>query len=263
MGEVAEGRVVAEREGAVGRIVVDNPARRNAMSLAMWRQGHQALRDFAADPSVRAIVVAGRGEKAFVSGADISRFAAERQDAAAAQSYDEAAFGFLEALRRVEKPTVAAIRGYCMGGGVSLAVACDLRLCDQQARFGVPAARLGLGYGANALARLAAVVGEAGARWLLLTGEQIDADRASRMGLVHEVVQSSIFGHRLEALVEALVANAPLTLRAVKIGLDEISENVPGLPRTAEAVKACFASSDFAEGRRAFLEKRPPRFSGR
>ncbi len=257
------GTVVGRREGSVGWLIVDNERRRNAMSLAMWREAGSVLASLVGDPSVRAIVVAGRGEKAFVSGADISKFEAERNDAASAQAYDHAAFGFLDALARAPKPTVAAIRGYCIGGGVSLAVACDLRICDELARFAVSAARLGLGYGARGLARLAAIVGEANARWLLLTGEQVDASRALGMGLVHEVIGSSAFDRRLSSLLETLAGNAPLSLQAVKIGLEEIAAHDSAFPRSAEAVQRCFSSADFAEGRRAFLEKRQPRFEGR
>jgi enoyl-CoA hydratase/carnithine racemase len=258
-------RLVAERQGPVGWLTFNNPARRNAVSIDMWEGIPKALDAFERDPEVRVIVLAGAGDKAFVSGADISQYEKERSTEEGIRRYNRISSLACDRFQACDKVTLAAIRGYCLGGGVNVALCCDLRLAADDARFGVPAAKLGLGYGATALKNLVDTVGAAYAREMLITGRQFTAGEAKDMGFVHRV--APVAG--LEALVleycGMISDNAPLTIRASKRIVRELLK--PGSAFDAKAcaawVQECFESQDYIEGRRAFMEKRKPAFQGK
>jgi enoyl-CoA hydratase len=258
------GLLLVERRGPVAGIVFDNPERRNAVSLEMWVALAGHLQALAVDPDVRVLTLRGAGGRAFVSGADISKFEDERASPAGVARYNAAAADVYERLEAFPRPTVAVIEGVCVGGGVNLAVACDLRICNEDARFGVTAARLGLGYGYDAVRRLAAVVGVASATSLLLTARIIDAIEARDIGLVGQVARAADLDEVAEDLVASIVANAPLTVHALKMTCKAVADSTMAADRARlqPLVDACFASDDYIEGRRAFLEKRPPRFTG-
>lgn len=252
------------RTGPIGWITYNNPARHNAISIGMQAALPGALGELAADDEIRVVIVRGAGERAFISGADISEFDAERSGDARG-NYDEVMSRGLAALEQFPKPTVAMIHGYCLGGGVMTALLTDLRVADDVATFGIPAARLGVGYAFGATERLVATVGPAHANDILFTGRRLDADEARRIGLINRTVPSADLLAETIALAESIAANAPLTVRAAKAAVNQAIR--PADRRELEPVKAlidqCWRSADYAEGRRAFAEKRTPRFSGR
>lgn len=260
----ADGGLQMSRGGGVARITFNRPERRNAMSLAMWAGLHAALDTLEADSAVRVVLLAGAGGRAFVSGGDIGEFDAARADEDAARRYNAISEGAERALAAFPKPVIAAIRGYCFGGGVGIAAGCDIRIAAEDALFAVPAARLGLGYGLAATRRLVRLIGPASAAELLLTAAPVDAATARAMGLVNRVVPAETLETEATAMAAAVAANAPLTLAAAKAAIAAAA--APPDPeaeaRVAEMVAACYASEDYAEGRRAFAEKRPPVFRG-
>ena len=258
------GRIVAETAGPLARLVFDNPERRNAVSLEMWREVEQVLARFAADAEVRVLVVTGAGDKTFVSGADISKFESERASRDAVAEYNATGERAYSALHAFPKPTIARIRGACVGGGVNLAACCDLRLCGERSRFAVPAAKLGLGYGLNNIARLADVIGTARAMEMLYTARTFAADEAAGFGLVHRVVPEDRLDGAVDEYVEMIAGNAPLTLKTVKAVVGELRKDLAerDLDKLQRLVDACFESRDYVEGRRAFMAKRKPEFTG-
>ncbi len=262
---MATDKMLAETDGAVGRITFNNPERHNAVSLEMWETLERILDDFEADDGVRVIVLTGAGGKAFVSGADISRFEDERATAEAVAKYSATTARIYGRLQNTPKPTIAMIRGYCLGGGLGLAVCCDLRICSDNARFGLPAARLGLGYPIAGLRRLANAVGLAFAKDICFTARRFDAAEAAAMGLVNRVVPDDGLEAAVEETAQAIAGNAPLTVKAMKAILGEIAKDAGerDLEMCDRLVKACFDSDDYVEGRRAFMEKRKPAFAGR
>jgi len=257
-------KILSRREGAVGYLTVNNPERRNAISLDMWEAATRTLEAFAGDAAVRVVVVTGAGGKAFVSGADVSRFGNERSTKEAVARYNTAVEKANAAFYEFPKPTIAMIRGYCIGGGVGLAVCCDLRICSDNSRFGIPAAKLGLGYGYVGVKRLVDVVGPAFAKEMFFTARQFDAEEARIMGLVNRVVPEAELEAYVKDYAEAIAANAPLTVDAVKFTVGEAvkEESRRNLARAAELVRECFDSNDYVEGRTAFVEKRRPVFTG-
>jgi enoyl-CoA hydratase/carnithine racemase len=258
-------KMIAEKDGAVGRIVFNNPARHNAVSLDMWEAVPKILDDFEADERVRVIVLSGAGGKAFVSGADISEFKEKRASEAAAAEYARISEGARKRIEDTPKPTIAMIRGYCIGGGVGTALACDMRIAAEGSRFGIPAAKLGLGYAYDGIKKLIDLVGPAYAREIFYTARQFSAEEALRMGLINQLVPDAELETYVGGYCEMIAANAPLTVRSVKIIVREAlrEESRRDMALARRVVEECFASEDYAEGRTAFMEKRKPLFKGR
>jgi len=256
-------RIIARREGAIGWLVFNNPERRNAVSLDMWEAIPRVLDDFGADPAIRVVVLTGAGDKAFVSGADISQFEKERSSAEAVKRYDEIGERAQSRLANYEKPLLAMIRGYCLGGGVGIASACDLRIAADDARFGIPAAKMGLGYRASSMKKLVDIVGKPAALEIMLTARQFSAAEALQIGLVQKVVPAAELQTATRAYCEMIAANAPLTIRTAKRVIAEVMKTTYDAAACDRWVKECFESEDYSEGRRAFMEKRKPVFKGR
>ncbi len=259
------GRLIAEKQGAIGWITFNNSARRNAISVDMWEAMPKVLDRFESDPKIRVIVLSGAGDKAFVSGADISQFEGQRSSAQGVQHYEDISEGAQLRIQNSDKPVIAMIRGFCLGAGINIALASDLRLAADDARFGIPAAKMGLGYRVSSTKNLVDTLGAAHTREMLLTARQFTAAEARAMGLVHSVVPAA----ELEALVmdtcAAIAANAPLTVRTAKRIIRELLKSPAEFDAAgcAALVKQCFESEDYTEGRRAFMEKRKPTFSGK
>src|SRR6202161_2905269 len=257
-------KILARKEAGVGLVTFNNPERHNAVSLEMWEATKEALDAFAADNEVRVVVLTGAGGKAFVSGADISKFASERASIEATRAYDVVTAAAFNSVYEFPKPTIAMIRGYCIGGGAALAVCCDLRVCTDNSVFAVPAAKLGLGYGYAGLKRLVDVVGGSFAKEIFYTARQFDAQEALTMGLVNRVVPAAELETYVKGITDMICANAPLTIKAVKYTVNEIvrEDSKRNVARTTEMVEKCFTSNDYNEGRAAFMEKRKPVFTG-
>jgi enoyl-CoA hydratase/carnithine racemase len=257
-------KMLARKEGGVGILTFNNPERHNAVSLEMWEATKSILDGFAADDDIRVVVLTGAGGKAFVSGADISKFASERATLEASRAYNVKSDAAYSSVADFPKPTIAMIKGYCIGGGVGLAVCCDLRICSDNSRFAVPAAKLGLGYGYSGLKRLVDIVGASFAKEIFYTARQFDAQEAQTMGLVNRVVPGGELEAYVKSITDMICANAPLTIKAVKFTVGEMlkDESKRNLARSVELVEQCFASRDYTEGRTAFMEKRKPVFTG-
>lgn len=246
-------------------LTISQPARMNAMTFDMWRQVTARVADAERDPAVRVIVLAGDGERAFCAGADISEFGEKRTGEAAVRAYDSVVAKANRAVQQAAKPTVALIRGVCFGGGFGLALACDVRLAADGARFRVPAARLGLGYGFEDVQMMVQRIGASAAADVLLSARILDAAEAERLSVVQRRWPAAEFAGSAAGYVGQIAANAPLTIRAIKRALIEISR--PEAARDAGAIKAlveaCSRSEDYREGQAAFRESRPPVFRGR
>jgi enoyl-CoA hydratase len=256
------GRLIVSVDSGVGWIVVDNPPKRNAMTSAMFATMGEVCRSWSADPAVRAVVIRGYGDVAFISGGDIGELRAER---AVGQRPDGAPPGAGAALSALDKPVIAMINGYCLGGGIAVAVAADIRLCSDDAQFGVPAARLGVGYPYEDTARLVALVGPGHTSEILFGGQRMDAARAERIGLVNRVLPKAELEDAVRGLALTIAANAPLSHAAHKrsiraaVGARSLLDRV----EIDEAIAAAWRSNDFREGRQAFLDRREPVFDGR
>jgi enoyl-CoA hydratase len=253
-----------DKQGHVGVVTFDNPTKFNAVNYDMWCALPRVMAEFAADPDIRVVMLTGAGLKAFVSGADISQFK-DRREGNAAEAYNQATAAGYAAVLNCPKPTVAKIRGICMGGGLGLALNCDIRICSDDARFRMPAARLGLGYAFEGIQRFVDVLGMANTADLFFSARIFGGADALQMGLVKQVIGVQNFDAEVDAYVQMIGENAPLTLAAAKRCLLEISKNPDqrDLALARSLVQACFASRDYQEGREAFAQKRTPQFQGR
>jgi enoyl-CoA hydratase/carnithine racemase len=257
-------KMLSRRDGAIGHMIFNQPEKQNAVSLEMWEAAEGILHDFEADPEIRVLVLSGAGGKSFVAGADISEFEKQRGTADAQAHYNARTRVVYRLVENFPKPTIAMIHGYCIGGGLNLACACDLRICSDRGSFGMPAAKLALGYPFEAIKRLANIVGIANARQLMFTAERIDAEHALRIGLAQRVAPYDELEATVTEFANGIAANAPLTIKAMKFISTQVLADPEDRDPLAcdEMVAACFASEDYKEGRRAFMEKRKPQFQG-
>ncbi len=258
-------RILARKDGRIGILTFNNPEKRNALSLEMWQRMGEVLDAFAADADLRVVVLTGAGDKAFVSGADISKFASERASAEAAVVYNETVDRVCERLYAFPKPTIAMINGFCMGGGLAIAVSCDMRVASSEAVFALPAAKLGLGYGYAGLRRCIETIGPAATKEIFFTARRFGCEEALHWGLLNRAVAPEALAATVMEIATTIADNAPLTVAAVKRIAVEILKDPDSRDMAAceEMVAACFASDDYKEGRAAFLEKRKPHFRGR
>ncbi len=257
-------KIQAEIRDGVGWLTINNPERRNAMSLDMWEAMGEAITVFGRDPDTRCVVMSGAGGKAFASGADISQFEKLRSNPASADEYARISAGAREALLAFEKPLIGMIRGFCLGGGLAIAMTTDIRIATRESVFGIPAARLGIAYATESLELLVDLVGPSRAKEILITAKRYTADEAHGMGLINQVVADADLETTVAEMTAAIRENAPLSMRANKLTINEIvkdeSKRTAGLP--AQLSKMCFESDDYREGRTSFMEKRKPVFQG-
>jgi len=250
--------MIARKADGVGWMTFNNPERHNALTDAMCERAIEILADFEADPQVRLCVMNGAGDKAFVSGADIGglkrRAEAPREAPATLRAFN--------ALSDFKKPLVAMIRGWCLGGGVAVAMKADIRIADTSARFGIPAARLGVGYPVDSVRDLVNLVGPSAAKTILFTAERMPAEQALRLGLVDEVLAPDALEARVGEIAAAVVENAPLSIRAAKATVDHVARGAWSKEEITELLVDCATSADFTEGQAAFMEKRRPTFRG-
>jgi len=263
--EFADGKILAEIKDGVGRITFNQPEKRNAMSVTMWGGMGEALDLFERDPAVRCVVLTGAGDKAFVSGADISQFDKMRSSAEASAEYSKQTAAGRTKLADFPKPVIGEIRGFCMGGGLGIAMYCDIRIAAEGSQFGIPAAKLGIAYGFDMVRHLVDLVGPAHAHMILMTGERFSAEEAQRVGLINKVVPAEALSDEVAKLGAIMARNAPLSLLANKrtvqaVVRDRADRDMPALNAM---MAACFDSADYQEGRKAFMEKRKPAFQGR
>ena len=260
----APGHVQLDKEDGIAWLRISNPTRYNAMSLAMWRQLAEHIQTAGSDPDVRVLVVTGVGSRAFVSGADISEFATLRDSDEQVDAYGRAVHDAQSAMVACDTPSVAVINGICMGGGIGIALSCDLRVSTASARFRMPAARLGLGYDVEGMRRAVHVMGYTNTVDIFFSARTFDGSEALRLGLVNRCFQDEHFKIQAKAVVHDMAGNAPLTLRAAKQALRHILDDThEERVRVEAAIDACFQSEDYREGQAAFKEKRDPKFLGR
>lgn len=257
--------LISRKENAVGWVIFSNPAKFNAVSHDMWMALPQAIAAFDADREVRMIVITGDGDKAFISGADISQFEKSRGSAEAQAIYNRAVVEAYEAPVRCNKPVVAKIRGICMGGGLGLAAACDVRIAADDAVFRMPAARLGLGYNFTGISRFVQLLGAANTSDIFFSARKFSAAEALSMGFVNRVVPAADLDREFAAYCGMLAENAPLTMAAAKFAIRQtgLEPDARDLDQIARMIEACFSSEDYREGRKAFMEKRKPNFTGK
>ncbi len=261
----ADGKILQSVADGVGVVTFNNPEKRNAMSLDMWEGLGHALIELRDDAKVRVVILTGAGDKAFMSGADISQFEKTRHNAQASEEYSKKSAAQRALLADYPKPIIACIRGFCLGGGMQVAMAADIRIASDNSQFGIPAAKLGIAYGYDGLKHLVSLVGPSWARLLMYTGMRIDSAEALRIGLVDRVAPDAQLWDATTEIARTISGNAPLAIKAAKITIAQVLKDPD--KRDMDAIKAigtaCMDSEDFREGRQAFMEKRKPRFKGR
>ena len=261
----ASGKILQSVADGIGVVTFNNPEKRNAMSLDMWEGLGHALVELRDDPDVRVVIMVGAGDKAFVSGADISQFEKTRHNAEASEEYSRKSAAQRALLADYPKPTIACIRGFCLGGGMQVAMLADIRIAATDSQFGIPAAKLGIAYGYDGLRHLVSLVGPSWARLLMYTGMRIDSAEAVRIGLVDRVLPDAELWNATTEIARNISGNAPLAIQAAKITIAQVLKDES--KRDMDAIKnigtACMDSEDFREGRQAFMEKRKPVFKGR
>jgi enoyl-CoA hydratase len=262
---LADGKILTSVGDGIGIVTFNNPDKRNAMSIEMWEGLGQALTELRDDDCVRVVILTGAGDKAFISGADISQFEKNRSDAKANEDYNRKSDAQRALLANYPKPTIACIRGFCLGGGMQMAMLADIRLAAHNSQFGIPAAKLGIAYGYDGLKNLVSLVGPSWARLILYTGMRIDSAEALRIGLVDRVMPDDKLWNETIEIARTISGNAPLAIKAAKITIAQVLKDRD--ERDMAAIKsiatACMDSEDFREGRQAFMEKRKPVFKGR
>jgi enoyl-CoA hydratase/carnithine racemase len=255
--------ILVSRDGGIATVALNNPERLNALNKAMWLRLGEVVRELSADDALRCIVVRGAGEKAFAAGADIAEFASERADSKQAKPYGNLIHDTMQAIARCRHPTVAMIRGACVGGGLEIAAMCDLRVAGQSSRFGIPVNKLGLTMAYGELMGLLALAGRAVALEILLEGRVFDADEAYRKGLVNRVVPDDNVEAEAYATARRIAEGAPLVNRWHKQFIERLAVRAQLKPEEWDEGFACFDTSDYKEGVAAFLAKRKPDFKGR
>jgi enoyl-CoA hydratase len=263
--QYVDGKILKSVADGVGVLTFNNPEKRNAMSVEMWAAAGEALLELRDDPAVKVVVAVGAGGKAFVSGADISQFEKNRHNATASEEYNRRSGAPRNILANYPKPTIACIQGFCIGGGMALAMACDMRIAARGSQFGIPAVKLGIAYGYDGLFNLTSLVGPSRARLLMFTGMRIDAEEAANIGLIDKLVAEADLWTTTMDIAKQIATNAPLAVYAAKLTIGEILKDPA--KRDMAAIKEigikCMDSDDFKEGRTAFMEKRKPVFKGK
>ncbi|MED5579450.1 MAG: enoyl-CoA hydratase [Nitrospinota bacterium] len=257
-------KMIAEVDGHIGWMIFNNPEKRNAISLEMWEAVEKILSAFEEDKNVRLIVMKGAGDRAFVSGADISQFEKNRADASAAQEYEKISSNAREKLGTLTKPLIAMIQGYCLGGGMGIALQADIRIASDDSQLGIPAARLSIAYGFDSIKRLSDLVGPSFAKHILFTGKRLTAQEALQIGLVNQVTSKDDLEQVIRDYANVISENAPLSIMASKFSIDQTREDESkrNMGKISEMSQTCFNSKDYKEGRTAFMEKRKPDFKG-
>jgi len=260
--ELADGLLIAEKGDGIARLTLNHPKRHNAMRLAMWEGVPKAIADFESDADMRVVVLSGAGGRAFCAGADISEFPENRSTPEDIHHYDAQAHVAIDSLLHCRMPVIAAVDGVCVGGGMELAMACDIVLASEQSRFGVTPSKLGLGYSLNDTRILVGAIGSRGALELLLTGKIHNASDAHRLGLINHVYSADEYQNVVEDYATTIAGNAPIAVSSCKAIVRQIMEGDVDEAACNALVDACFASEDYKEGQRAFAEKRKPNFRG-
>jgi enoyl-CoA hydratase len=258
-------KILCTKKGAIGTLIFNYPEKHNAISPEMAQAAATVINDFSADPAIRVVILRGAGTKAFVSGGDISQYEKNRATPEQIAEYNRMSASFRDALNAINKPTIAMIRGWCLGGGLAIALRCDMRICSEDALFSVPAARLGIGYSAESLGQLIELCGPSVAKEIIFTARRYGAHEAHRIGLVNHVMQGSMLEAFVQQYADTMVENAPLSIVAAKVVINEYVKDAAtrSQARADQAVADCFASQDYVEGRRAFMEKRKPVWTGK